>query len=90
MIDVIKRILAAAKAANLRAGIHCGTPEYAARAIGWGFDLTTVSGDSRLLAAAASSSLHQVRSLIEANAGGADGRPQDGSASDEPSAGRGY
>ena len=24
--------------------LHCGTPDYAARAIGWGFDMTTVGG----------------------------------------------
>jgi 4-hydroxy-2-oxoheptanedioate aldolase len=50
MITAIQQILAACKANGLRAGLHCGTPEYAARAIGWGFDLTTVGG--RFLAAA--------------------------------------
>ena len=64
MLEVIQRILAAAKGAGIRACLHCGTPEYAARAIGWGFDLTTVSGDSRLLAAASAASLKSVRSLL--------------------------
>ena len=54
----------AAKRAGIRAGIHCGTPEYAAKAIGWGFDLTTISGDGRLLAAAASASVKRARELV--------------------------
>lgn len=46
--------------------LHCGAPEYAARAIGWGFDLTTVSGDSRLLALAAAASVREWRDLTGA------------------------
>lgn len=54
MIAALKDILVACKANGIRAALHCGTPECAARAMGWGYDMTTVSGDSRLLAAAAS------------------------------------
>jgi 4-hydroxy-2-oxoheptanedioate aldolase len=54
MIEMLKTIVAVCKRAVKRAALHCGTAEYAARAIGWGFNMTTVSGDSRLLAAAAS------------------------------------
>ena len=50
MIAALKEIVAACKTNGIRAALHCGTPEYAARAIEWGFDMTTVSGDSRLLA----------------------------------------
>ncbi|MFV2034151.1 MAG: HpcH/HpaI aldolase/citrate lyase family protein [Halocynthiibacter sp.] len=64
MIVVIQRILSSAKGAGIRACLHCGTPQYAARAIGWGFDLTTISGDSRLLAAASAASIGKVRSLL--------------------------
>lgn len=64
MIALIRRILEAAKSAGIRAGIHCGTPEYAAKAIEWGFDLATVSGDVSLLSAAASKSIAQARSLL--------------------------
>ena len=53
MIDLIKHIVATCKKYNKFACLHCGTPEYAAKAVEWGFNLTTVSGDSRLLAAAA-------------------------------------
>ena len=45
MIEVIQSVLAAAKAAGIRAGIHCGTPAYAVEAIGWGFDMTTIASD---------------------------------------------
>jgi len=63
MVAAIKRILFAAKQAGVKAALHCGTPEYAAKAIKWGFDMTTVSGDSRLLAAAAATSVKTFREL---------------------------
>jgi len=63
MIDVIRRVLAAAKGAGISAGIHCGTPAYAAQAIGWGFDMVTLSNDVRILAGAASAGIRQTREL---------------------------
>jgi 4-hydroxy-2-oxoheptanedioate aldolase len=63
MIDALKRIVAACKKAGIRSALHCGTAEYAVRAISWGFDMTTVSGDSRLLAAAADASVRRFREL---------------------------
>jgi 4-hydroxy-2-oxoheptanedioate aldolase len=63
MIAALKEIVAACKANGIRAALHCGTPEYAARAIAWGFDMTTVSGDSRLLAGAAGASVAKFRQL---------------------------
>jgi 4-hydroxy-2-oxoheptanedioate aldolase len=63
MIEALQTISAACKKTGKRAALHCGTPEYAARAIGWGFDFTTVSGDSRLLAAAAQASVACFREL---------------------------
>jgi len=63
MIALIQRILAACKTHGIAACLHCGTPDYAARAIGWGFDLTTVGGDTRLLAAAAGQSVARWREL---------------------------
>lgn len=75
MIEAKKAILAAAKKNGKRAVLHCGTPEYAARGIEWGFDMCTVSGDSRLLAAAAGASVARFRELTEgtASAGGSGG-----------------
>jgi 4-hydroxy-2-oxoheptanedioate aldolase len=49
---------------DIKAGLHTGAPAYAARALGWGFDLVTVSSDVRLLAGAARSSVDAVRGLI--------------------------
>lgn len=69
MIAVLQRIVEACRAAGIRAGLHCGTPDYAARAVGWGFDLTTVGGDSRLLAAAAQASVARFRELTAGGAG---------------------
>ncbi len=64
MIAALQQIVAVCKRNSIRAALHCGTPDYAARAIGWGFDMTTVSGDSRLLAGAAGASVGRFRELI--------------------------
>jgi 4-hydroxy-2-oxoheptanedioate aldolase len=64
MIDAIQTILKTAKAAGIRAGLHNGTPEYAAKAVGWGFDLVTISNDVRLLASAAQHSVAKARKWI--------------------------
>jgi 4-hydroxy-2-oxoheptanedioate aldolase len=69
MIEALKTIVAACKRNSIRAALHCGTPDYAARAIGWGFDMTTVSGDSRLLAAAAATSVAKFRDAVGQIAG---------------------
>jgi 4-hydroxy-2-oxoheptanedioate aldolase len=66
MIDLIRHIQSVCSKNNILACLHCGTPEYAAKAISWGFNLTTVSGDSRLLAAAASASVKRWREEVEA------------------------
>ncbi len=67
MVALIRRILDAARGRGLHAALHCGSPEYAARAVEWGFDLVTVGGDSRFLAAGAGASVQRFREL----AGGA-------------------
>lgn len=67
MVAAIKEILAAAHDAGIRAALHCGTPEYAAQAVGWGFDMVTVSSDVRLLSAAAFDSVNRTRELIGAS-----------------------
>ncbi len=63
MIEALQRIVAVCKAAGIRSALHCGTPDYAARAVGWGFDMTTVSNDVRLLAGAAAASVSRFRDL---------------------------
>ena len=61
LVNAIHGILKAAHGAGIRAGLHNGTPAYAARAIEWGFDFVTVSNDVRLLAGAAQASVSTLR-----------------------------
>jgi 4-hydroxy-2-oxoheptanedioate aldolase len=63
MIEALQKIVAACKRAGVRAALHCGTPDYAAKAVGWGFDMTTVSNDVRMLAGAAEASVKKFRAL---------------------------
>jgi 4-hydroxy-2-oxoheptanedioate aldolase len=63
MIAALHRIVAACRANNIRAALHCGTPDYAARAIGWGFEMVTIGGDSRFLASAAGAAVAGFRKL---------------------------
>ncbi len=65
LVAALQTILAACKRNGIRAGLHCGTPDYAARAIGWGFDMTTIGGDTRFLAAAAGATVAAFRKLTE-------------------------
>ncbi|MEX0386547.1 HpcH/HpaI aldolase family protein [Spiribacter onubensis] len=53
MIELIQHIASVCNAHGIAACLHCGSADYAARAISWGYRLTTVGGDSRFLAAAA-------------------------------------
>lgn len=62
VLDAIKRILAAAKQAGVKAGIHCLSPAYAKQMIGLGFDLVTLGSDVRIFAAAISSAINEMRS----------------------------
>ena len=64
MIEAIREILARAHEAGIRAALHCGSAAYAARAIGWGFDMVTLLNDVRLLAGGAKASVEQTRKLI--------------------------
>lgn len=57
VVAAIDRILAAAKARGLIAGIHNGTPEYARAMIGKGFQLVTVGSDARFIEAGAKATL---------------------------------
>jgi 4-hydroxy-2-oxoheptanedioate aldolase len=65
MIEAIKTILHAAHRAGKRAALHNGTADYAAEAVGWGFDFVTVTNDVRLLAGAAEASVRKFRDLVQ-------------------------
>ncbi len=64
VIDTLQHIAATAKKHGIRAALHCGTPEYAARGIEWGFDMVTVGTDSAILAKGAAATLASVRKSI--------------------------
>ena len=68
MIAALQTILAACKTNGIRAALHCGTPDYAARAVGWGYDMATVGGDRRFLAAAAGAAVTGFRKLTDGRA----------------------
>lgn len=63
MVSRIKQIAAVCKAQDKFCALHCGTAEYAAKAIGWGYNMTTISGDVRLLAAAAKQQVSDFHAL---------------------------
>jgi 4-hydroxy-2-oxoheptanedioate aldolase len=64
MIEAKKKILEIAHKHGKVACLHCGTPEYAAQASEWGFDLVTITNDVRLLAGAAGEHVKKFKNLI--------------------------
>ena len=77
MVEAIKTILDVAHKAGIRAALHNGTPAYAAKAVGWGFDLVTIASDARLLASAAQASVTAARQLTS-QVPASDGKPAAG------------
>jgi 4-hydroxy-2-oxoheptanedioate aldolase len=53
VLAIYDKLLAACKKRNLFAGIHNGTPAYAAKMVGKGFRFVTIANDSGLMALAA-------------------------------------
>lgn len=64
LIEVIQNILRKTHEAGLRACLHTGSAAYAAKAVGWGFDLVTLNNDVKLLSDAARLNVETVRHLI--------------------------
>ena len=67
MIEAKKKILEVAHKHGKIACLHCGTPEYAAQASEWGFDLVTITNDVRLLAGAAGAHVRKFKELTGEN-----------------------
>lgn len=61
MIEAIRKIIDGAHAAGIKAALHCGTSEYAAKAVGWGADLVTLLNDARMIAASAADAVKRFR-----------------------------
>ncbi|MGR3515431.1 MAG: HpcH/HpaI aldolase family protein [Paracoccaceae bacterium] len=64
VIEAIKRIVSVAHANGKRAALHCGSPEYAARGVAWGYDMVTIGADSIILDQGAKQLTQSFRSLI--------------------------
>ena len=61
MLKAIDKILAAAKGAGIKAGIHCLENSYAKNMLAKGFDLVTLANDVRLYSAAVSAAVSGMR-----------------------------
>ena len=61
IVKIYEKVLAATKKRGLQAGIHTGSAEYAAKAIGMGFRLVTLMNDSGLLLTAARAGVKTIR-----------------------------
>lgn len=60
MLKTIEHILARAKAFDIPACIHCGSPTYAKRMLKLGFSMVTVGSDARFLEAGANEVVRQM------------------------------
>jgi len=63
VVEAIDAIAAAAKRNGVVAGIHNGTPEYARKMIGKGFQFVTIGSDSRFIAAGAKAIVEAMRGV---------------------------
>jgi 4-hydroxy-2-oxoheptanedioate aldolase len=61
ILAIYKKVVDECAKRGLYAGIHCGTPEYALKAIAMGFRLVTVANDSALIATGARAAVNTVR-----------------------------
>ena len=68
IVTAIKHILEVTSDAGRLAALHCDSPEYAAKAIGWGFGMVTIVSDARLLATAAYERVSKTRALVSGGA----------------------
>lgn len=64
VVEAIKRILEAAHDNGKRAALHTASPEYAAKAIGWGYDMVTVATDSAILVQGSKAIVSRMKDLL--------------------------
>ena len=69
IVDALQKIAAACQKNNIIAALHCGTADYALKAISWGFRMTTVGADVRFLTEAAATAVRSFRDLTAAPTG---------------------
>ncbi|HMS96013.1 MAG TPA: aldolase/citrate lyase family protein [Tabrizicola sp.] len=68
IVDALQQIAAACQKNNIIAALHCATPEYAQKAVGWGYRMVTVGADVRFLTEAAGTAVRSFRTLTAAPA----------------------
>jgi 4-hydroxy-2-oxoheptanedioate aldolase len=73
MHKIITSIVEACKKHKIKAGIHTGSTAYAKKAIGMGFDFTTLLGDARLMSMAGNQVVKEMREGGAGTGGGAKG-----------------
>jgi 4-hydroxy-2-oxoheptanedioate aldolase len=61
IVDAIQTILKTCKKHKIYAGLHCGSTDYARKAIGWGFQFVTIQSDNALLTGAARAAVGAMR-----------------------------
>lgn len=66
VLALIQDIQRRAAAAGRIAALHCGSAAYAARAIGWGMNLVTISSDARFVELGAKDTLAGFRAALDA------------------------
>lgn len=64
VIEAFERIASACKEAGLKSLFITATPEYAARAVAWGYDMVTVNNDVRYLMTAAKATLSETLEAV--------------------------
>jgi 4-hydroxy-2-oxoheptanedioate aldolase len=69
VVEQIDRILATARKHGVHAGIHCGTPAYAAQMIDKGFQLVTVASEMGIMQSAATAAVKAVRENVGKSGG---------------------
>ncbi len=63
MIAAIRNIIDTAHAAGIKAALHTGSSDYAARGVEWGADLVTLLNDARMISNAATAAVKTFREL---------------------------
>lgn len=63
MIAALQTIAAACNRQGIIAALHCGTADYAARAVSWGYKMVTVGSDARFMSLAAATAVTSFRQL---------------------------
>ena len=64
MIAALQEIASACQRRGLIAALHCATAAYAARAIGWGYRMTTVGSDTQFLSTGAANAVEAFRIMM--------------------------